>query len=122
MTAHIGDSVEIRISIDDLGAAYIFNKEGGYQYDAECGLLKDRGIAEENNRTVKRLRKSARKHIEKYQAAMNEICKDKKTQLEELREGETAKPITLKVVNGEPLVVEKAGKPERKSKLIKLFK
>jgi hypothetical protein len=116
MTAHIEEQVEIRISIDDLGAAYIFNKEGEHQYDAECGLLKDRGIAEENNRTVKRLRKSARKHIEKYQAAINEIRKDKKTQLEELREA--AKPVALKVVNGEPLVVEKAEKPE----LIKLFK
>jgi hypothetical protein len=122
MNAHIGEQVEIRISIDDIGAAYIFNQEGEYQYDAECGLLRDRGIAEENNRTVKRLRKSARKHIEKYQAAINEIRKDKKTRLEELREAEAAKPVALKVVNGEPLVIEKAEKPERKSKLIKLFK
>jgi transposase InsO family protein len=112
MTAHIGEQVEIRISIDDLGAAYIFSDAGEHQYDAECGLLKDLGISEENNRTVNRLRKSARKHIEKYQAAINEIRKDKKTQLEELREKEAAKPIALKVVNGEPLSIEE--KPELK--------
>jgi hypothetical protein len=37
---------------------------------------------------------------------MNEICKDKKTQLEELREGEAARLVILKVVNGEPLPVD----------------
>jgi hypothetical protein len=81
----------------------IFSEEGEHHYDAECGLLKDRGIAEENNRTVKRLHKSARKHIEKYQVAINEIGKDKKTQLEEPREVEATKPASIKVVNGGPL-------------------
>jgi putative transposase len=104
----IGRDVEIRISIDDIGTGYIFDiKTGSYMYDAGSAL-KDSGIKEENNRTVNRLRKTARKHIEKYQAAINEIRKDRKTQLEELRE-EESRQITLKVVGGEDMPA--AGSP-----------
>jgi putative transposase len=98
-----GQQVEIRISIDDIGIGYIFDiRTGAYMYDADSTVLKDSGIKEENNRRVNRLRKAARKHIEKYQNAINEIKKDRKTQLEELREQES-RQIVLKVVGGEDL-------------------
>jgi transposase InsO family protein/transposase len=100
----IGQKVEIRISIDDIGAGYIFDLHGTYLYDADSGVLKDRGIKEENNRKVTLLRKAARKHMEKYQNAINEIRKDKKTQLEELRALE--QPVLLKVVGGNSIPSE----------------
>jgi hypothetical protein len=53
---------------------------------------------------VKRLQKESRKHLEKYQNAINEIRKDKKTRLEELRE-EQEQEIVFKVVGGEDLAV-----------------
>jgi transposase InsO family protein len=100
----IGQEVELRVSIDDIGTGYIFSLAGEYLYDTNCEF-KDTGITEENVRKVKRIRKQANKHLEKYQNAINEIKKDKKTQLEELREAEAAEmaETVLKVVNGEPI-------------------
>jgi putative transposase len=100
-----GQDVEIRLSIDDIGAGYIFDlKTGAYLYDADCSALKDSGIKEENVRRVNLMRKAAKGHIKKYQAAINEIAKDRKTQLEELRE-EESRQVALKVVGGEDLEV-----------------
>jgi transposase InsO family protein len=116
-----GREVELRVSIDDIGAGYIFDlKTGSYMYDAVCGELKDSGIKEENNRTVNRLRRAKRKHLGKYQAAIDELKKDRKTQLEELRE-EESRQVTLKVVGGEDMASDApAGlalvKPNRKIK------
>ncbi|MDR0731639.1 MAG: DDE-type integrase/transposase/recombinase [Treponema sp.] len=125
MALIIGQKVEIRISIDDIGVGYIFDlKTGSYMYDADCNVLKDRGIKEENVRNVNRLRRAARKHIEKSREAMDEIRKDRKTQLEELREQENSQ-VTLKVVGGEDLplpagsaltLVGPEAKPKRKIK------
>ncbi|MDR1175362.1 MAG: Mu transposase C-terminal domain-containing protein [Treponema sp.] len=100
-----GRQVELRVSIDDIGAGYIFDPEtGSYICDADCGGLKDSGIKEENNRKVNLLRKGLRKNIEEIKKEMDELRKDRKTQLEELREQES-RQVTLKVVGGEDLVV-----------------
>jgi transposase InsO family protein len=85
MQAIVGQEVELRVSIDDLGAAYIFNLQGEFLYEA-ASEFKDSGITEENVRNVRRLRKSAKKHLEQYQSAIENLRKDKKTQLEELRD------------------------------------
>ena len=121
MQAITGQEVELRVSIDDIGKAYIFNLAGEYLYDAVSEFA-DSGITEENVRNVKRLRKQAKKHLEEYQNTIHRLSKDKKTQLEELREsgGELpeggeyryfpAPPIiedTREVAGGEPLAVIK---------------
>jgi transposase InsO family protein/transposase len=124
-----GQDVELRVNIDDIGAGYIFDlKTGSYMYDADCGELKDSGIKEENNRKVNRLRRAKRKHLEKYQNAIDEIKKDRKTQLEELREQEN-RQVTLKVVGGEDMVINpsadltlvKTGTKPAKPKIKKFF-
>ena len=122
MIAIIGQEVELRINIDDIGEGYIFNLQGEYLFDAASDL-KDSGITEENVRTVKRLRRQGKRHLEKYNNAINEIGKDKKTQLEELREAEAAAlaNFELKVVGGNPL--SDTGKPVSKTgQALKLVK
>jgi transposase InsO family protein len=87
-----GRQVEMRISIDDIGTAYVFDmKTGTYMYDADCDLLKDSGITEENVRKVNRARKAVRKHINETREELEEIGKDRLTMLEELREEEVRK-------------------------------
>jgi hypothetical protein len=53
MIAIAGQQVELRVSIDDIGTADIFNLEGEYLYDA-VSEFKDSGITEENARNVRR--------------------------------------------------------------------
>jgi PAS domain-containing protein len=81
-----GREVELRVSIDDIGTAYIFNLEGEYLYDA-VSEFRDSGVTEENARNVRRLNKKAHKIIDEYQGVIKEIRKDRKTQLEEQRDG-----------------------------------
>jgi transposase InsO family protein len=103
MQAITGQQVELRVSIDDIGTAYIFNLAGEYLYDA-ASEFKDSGVTEENARNVKRLRKQAKKHLDRYQDAINEIRKDRKTQLEEMRDRVPAIPEDAReVAGGEPL-------------------
>ena len=110
MLAIIGQEVELRVSIDDIGAGYIFNLHGEYLYDA-ASEFKDSGIVEENMAKVRRHRRQANRHLDKYEGAINEVKKDKRTQLEELRDAEAAAMATfeLKVVGGEPLPVSARG-------------
>jgi hypothetical protein len=63
MQAITGQEVELRVSIDDLGQAYIFTLAGEFLYEA-VSEFKDSGITEENVRNVKRLRKQAKQHLE----------------------------------------------------------
>jgi hypothetical protein len=118
-----GEQVELRVSIDDIGTAYIFSMRGEYLYDA-VSEFKDSGVTEENVRNVRRLRKQAKKHLDQYQHAINEIRKDKKTQLEELREKESGE-VRLKAAGGEDLsadapavltLVQTEPRPKRKIK------
>ena len=116
MQAITGGQVELRVSIDDIGKAYVFSLTGEYLYDAASEFAGS-WITEENVRNVRRLRKQAKKHLDQYQEAISKIRKDKKTELEELRDGGpgqiftgTDAPITLetkKVVGGEPLATIK---------------
>jgi transposase InsO family protein len=103
-----GQRVELRVSIDDIGKAYLFNLEGEYLYDA-VSEFKDSGITEENVRNVRRLQKEARKHLDEYQKVIKEIGKDKKSRLEELRAGGEQEETedTREVAGGEPLAVIK---------------
>jgi hypothetical protein len=91
MQAITGQEVELRVSIDDLGQAYIFSLAGEFLYNAVSEFA-DSGITEENVWNVRRLRKQAKKHLKQYQAAIREIRKDKRTQLEELRDSGGASP------------------------------
>ncbi|MDR1585912.1 MAG: Mu transposase C-terminal domain-containing protein [Treponema sp.] len=108
MQAITGQRVELRVSIDDIGKAYIFNLEGEYLYDA-VSQFKDSGITEENVRNVRRRRKEARKDFDKYKNAIKEIGKDRKTLLEEMRDGQIPDEPedTREVAGGEPLAVIK---------------
>ncbi|MDR1637983.1 MAG: hypothetical protein LBR93_11675 [Treponema sp.] len=71
-------------------------------YDADCDLLKDSGITEENVRKVNRARKAVRKHINETREELEEIGKDKLTLLEELR-GEESREEVRKAAGGEDM-------------------
>jgi hypothetical protein len=106
MQAITGQEVELRVSIDDLGQAYIFTLAGEFLYGA-VSEFKDSGITEENVRNVKRLRKQAKQHLEKYEEAIGRLRKDKKTQLEELRGLGVGLPVSGSRAGYEPpLVIE----------------
>jgi transposase InsO family protein len=127
MQMFVGQQVELRVSIDDIGQAYIFSLEGEYLFDAESDF-KDSGLSEENNRNVRRKRAQAAKHLDKYKQAKKELQKDRKTQLEELRDAKAEEPaITFEVINGGTISVPANGprlalvkneKPGRKLKRI----
>ncbi len=108
MQQYIGQQVELRVSIDDIGQAYIFSLDGEYLFDAESSF-KDKGLTEENNRDVRRKRAHAAKHLEKYEQALKELQKDRKTKLEELRDAKAEEQITYKVVNGGTISVPANG-------------
>lgn len=100
MQMFVGQQVELRVSIDDIGQAYIFSLDGEYLFDAES-MLKDKGLTEENARDVRRKRTQAAKHLEKYEKALKELAKDRKTRLEELRDAKAEEPaVTFEVING----------------------
>jgi hypothetical protein len=109
MQMFVGQQVELRVSIDDIGQAYIFSLEGEYLFDAESDF-KDSGLSEENNRNVRRKRAQAAKHLDKYKQAKKELQKDRKTQLEELRDAKAEEPaITFEVINGGTISVPANG-------------
>jgi hypothetical protein len=121
-----GQEVEVRISIDDIGAAYVFNlKTGTYICDADTEL-KDSGITEETHRKLGRLRKAKRKSIVETEKIIKEIGKNKVTRLKELRE-EESRQVTLKAAGGEDLAAGGPAdltlvKPKAKSKWKDPFK
>ncbi|MDR2370917.1 MAG: DDE-type integrase/transposase/recombinase [Treponema sp.] len=102
----VGQKVELRISIDDIGTGYIFDlKTGSYMYDADYNLLKDSGVKEENVRRLNRLRRAQRQRLRKEREDLNEIGKDRKTRLEELRD-EEAGQTALKAAGGEDMAAD----------------
>ena len=113
MARLIGEKVEVRRDINDIGKAAIFSlPDLVYQFDAESDLFKDKGITEEQLRKVRRLQKKAREHIDAYPRS-EEIRQARKTPAELLAErmaaDEESQIIeglleTKKVVGGEPLV------------------
>lgn len=108
MQMFVGQQVELRVSIDDIGQAYIFSLEGEYLFDAESDF-KDSGLSEENNRNVRRKRAQAAKHLDKYKQAVKELQKDRKTQLEELRDAKAEESVTFEVINGGTVSVPASG-------------
>jgi transposase InsO family protein/ribosomal protein L28 len=114
MQMFIGQQVELRVSIDDIGQAYIFSLDGEYLFDA-VSEFKDKGITEENNRELARKRAQAAKHLDKYKLAIKELQKDRKRQLEELRNAKAEGYVTH-VVNGDTVT---APANDRKLVLVK---
>ncbi len=108
MQMFIGQQVELRVSIDDIGQAYIFSLEGEYLFDASSEF-KDKGFTEENNRDLARKRAKAAKHLDKYKLAQKELQKDRKSKLEELRDAKAEEPVTYEVINGGTISVPAGG-------------
>lgn len=119
MVRLIGEKVELRRDINDIGKAAVFSlPDLVYQFDAESDLFKDRGITEENLRAVRKEQKKAREHLKDYR--WNEDIRNaRKTPaqlLAEKMEAESEVQVpdeieSKKVVGGGPLV------PKRKRTL-----
>ena len=119
MVRLIGEKVELRRDINDIGKAAVFSlPDLVYQFDAESDLFKDRGITEENLRAVRKEQKKAREHLKDYR--WNEDIRNaRKTPAQLLAEKMEAESEGLvpdeieskKVVGGEPLA------PKRKRTL-----
>jgi hypothetical protein len=112
LTRFIGEKVEVRRGIDDIGKVSIFSlPDRIYQFDAENELFKDRGIPEENIRRVRASQKKAREHLQEYAKGAAEIRREKKTPAELLAERTAGIPHVLEdtreVAGGEPLGVIK---------------
>ena len=112
MVRLIGEKVEVRRDINDIGKAAIFSlPDLVFQFDAESDVFKDRGITEENLRAVRKERKKAREHLKDYRWD-EDIRNARKTPAQLLAEKMAADEETQviegfleskKVVGGEPL-------------------
>ena len=110
MVRLIGEKVEVRRDINDIGKAAIFSlPDLVFQFEAESDLFKDKGITEENLRRVRKVRKQAREHLKDYRWD-KDIRNARKTPAQILaeqtaeREGVQSADIEAKkVVGGEPL-------------------
>ena len=110
MVRLIGEKVEVRRDINDIGKAAIFSlPDLVFQFEAESDLFKDKGITEENLRRVRKVQKRAREHLKDYRWD-KDIRNARKTPAQILaeqtaeREGVQSADIEAKkVVGGEPL-------------------
>jgi hypothetical protein len=110
----VGEQVEVRRDIDNIGKVYIFSlPHRTYLFDAESDVFKDSGIAEDNVRKQRREQKAARKHLSEYNQNQKEIHNALKSPAEILAE-QTALRIglneiedTREVAGGEPLATIK---------------
>ena len=109
MVRLIGEKVEVRRDINDIGKAAIFSlPDLVFQFDAESDVFKDRGITEENLRAVRKERKKAREHLKDYRWD-KDIRNARKTPAQLLAEKiEEQEPVpdaleSKKVVGGDPL-------------------
>ena len=109
MVRLIGEKVELRRDINDIGKAAVFSlPDLVYQFDAESDLFKDRGITEENLRAVRKEQRQAREHLKDYRWD-KDIRNARKTPAQLLAEKiEEPDPVpnaleSKKVVGGEPL-------------------
>lgn len=117
MVRLIGEKVEVRRDINDIGKAAIFSlPDLVFQFDAESDVFKDRGITEENLRAVRKEQRQAREHLKDYRWD-KDIRNARKTPAQLLAEKiEEPDPVpnaleSKKVVGGEPLA------PKRKRTL-----
>ena len=112
MVRLIGEKVEVRRDINDIGKAAIFSlPDLVFQFDAESDVFKDRGITEENLRAVRKEQRQAREHLKDYRWD-EDIRNARKTPAQLLAEKMAADEETQviegfleakKVVGGEPL-------------------
>jgi transposase InsO family protein len=113
----IGERVEVRRDINDIGKVSIFTlPDAVYQFDAESELFKDKGLREEQIRQARALTKQVRQNAKTQIPDAEAIRQAKKTPAELLAETTFAKPTfpyqspmeipieMRKVVGGEPLV------------------
>jgi transposase InsO family protein len=111
MIAFIGQQVEVRRDINDIGKVAVFSlPDCVYQFDAVSDFFKDRGIPEENLRRVRGAQKKTREHLKNYAKNADEIRKNTKSPAELLagQAAQTAPVIeedTREVAGGEPLAV-----------------
>lgn len=113
MVRLIGEKVEVRRDINDIGAVAIFSlPDMVYQFDAVSDLFKDKGITEESLRAVRKVQRQAREHLKDYRWD-EDIRNARKTPAQILAEqtADTADAqdiddvlATKKVVGGEPLL------------------
>jgi transposase InsO family protein len=114
---YIGQQVEVRRGLDNTGIVHIFSMpERKYLFDAEN--LGFSGIPQEDIRKITKLKKETKALEKKYNKKKAEYDAGQFRTPAELYAQETEK----QVVNGEPFMIENTEKPERESKLIKLFK
>ena len=112
MVRLIGEKVEVRRDINDIGKAAIFSlPDLVFQFEAESDVFKDRGITEENLRAVRKEQRQAREHLKDYRWD-KDIRNARKTPAQLLAEKMAADEETQviegfleakKVVGGEPL-------------------
>ena len=109
MVRLIGEKVEVRRDINDIGKAAIFSlPDLVFQFEAESDVFKDRGITEENLRAVRKEQRQAREHLKDYRWD-KDIRNARKTPAQLLAEKvEEPEPVpnaleSKKVVGGEPL-------------------
>ena len=122
MVEHIGQEVEVRRSLDDVGAVSIWKlPERTFLYYADNEVLKDRGVSEENNRRVQAIAKGQRAVIRKAAEARTALLQDYRTPAQRLAAsagdggsvaaGADAYPEDqeLQVVNGGPMLPDERG-------------
>jgi transposase InsO family protein len=108
ITRLAGERVEVRRDINDIGKIAVFSlPDCVYQFDAVNDFFKDRGIPEENLRTVRAAQKKAREHLSNYAKKANDIQREIKTPAEILAEQTAGREALVlddrKVAGGEPL-------------------
>jgi transposase InsO family protein len=110
MARLIGERVEVRRDINDIGKVSIFTlPDCVYQFDAENDFFKDRGLPEENLRRVRNAQKKSREHLKKYAKNADEIRGRTKSPAELLAEETAAQTAAYisddvrEVAGGEPL-------------------
>lgn len=122
MVEHIGQEVEVRRSLDDVGAVSIWKlPERTFLYYADNEVLKDRGVSEENNRRVQAIAKGQRAVIRKAAEARTALLQDYRTPAQRLAAsagdgGSVAagadaylEDQELQVVNGGPMLPDERG-------------
>jgi hypothetical protein len=118
LSQYIGQEVEVRLNIDNIGNATIFSLPDRLPLcEAESELLKDRGIPEENNRARAKIQKAEREQLKEYKELKKRFEGSEKVKTPaEIYAAEHPAEAALKVVGGEPLAPASAAVKPKKSK------
>jgi putative transposase len=129
MLEHIGQEVEVRRSLDDVGTVSIWKlPERTFLYYANNNVLKDTGVAEENVRKRRKIEKAHREQIKEYGKAKDSLLKGKvkspaqllAEEAQENRTPEYPEEQIMQVVNDGPLMPDDNGKPQRAGLILEL--